>query len=208
MVKLERTLALLLSGVEVPSLEQVTICLPVGLAPHSRDGRIMIGLLDNCFVRNCRGRWFKAGTAVPLAASHLHSYRSESPWDWQLMLELVSSGTWNFFFSELTFVQWFIWEIFFFQMPSPPIFFKFTFFLGGGVLNFSLSKRMHLNISPFFLMFLAREGKVYLLWQNLACLACIKILTHAGTSVSRSDNVVLEMKALSQKTHHTGDSQM
>lgn len=67
---------------------------------------------------------------------------------------------------------------------------------------------MHLNISPFFLMFLAREGKVYLLRQNLAFLACVKILTHAGTSVSRNDNVVLEMKALSQKTHHTGDSHM
>lgn len=48
-------------------------------------------------------------------------------------------------------------------------------------------------------MFLPREGKVYLLGQNLAYLACIKILIHAGTIVSRNDNTELEMKALSQK---------
>lgn len=123
MVKLERTLALLLSGVEVPSLEQVTICLPVGLAPHARDGRRMIGLLDNCFVRDCRGRCLKAGTAVPLAAPHLHSYGSESPWDWQLMPELVSSGTWNFFFRINVCAEVYLGDFFFFQMPSPPIFF-------------------------------------------------------------------------------------
>lgn len=54
-------------------------------------------------------------------------------------------------------------------------------------------------------MFCAREGKVYLLWQNLAWLACIKILINVGTAVSRNDNIELEMKSLSQNTHHTGE---